>query len=113
MHVANLGAILVQVVGQVLGHALGEHGDEHALFLFGAQADLTEQIIDLARRRTNVGRRIDQAGWSHDLFGDRAARLVEFIRSEENTSELQSLMRISYAVFCLTQTKTTNQLADE
>src|SRR3546814_2212198 len=28
-----------------------------------------------------------------------------FLRSEENTSELQSLMRISYAVFCLTQKK--------
>src|SRR3546814_10418182 len=26
-------------------------------------------------------------------------------RSEEHTSELQSLMRISYAVFCLTQNK--------
>src|SRR3546814_4908443 len=26
---------------------------------------------------------------------------VEFQRSEEHTSELQSLMRISYAVFCL------------
>src|SRR3546814_9225119 len=25
----------------------------------------------------------------------------EFLRSEEHTSELQSLMRISYAVFCL------------
>src|SRR3546814_2685424 len=29
--------------------------------------------------------------------------LVEMKRSEEHTSELQSLMRISYAVFCLTQ----------
>src|SRR3546814_8833431 len=28
-----------------------------------------------------------------------------FGRSEEHTSELQSLMRISYAVFCLKQTK--------
>src|SRR3546814_2778417 len=27
--------------------------------------------------------------------------LVFFVRSEEHTSELQSLMRISYAVFCL------------
>src|SRR3546814_7982496 len=27
-------------------------------------------------------------------------------RSEEHTSELQSLMRISYAVFCLTKKKT-------
>src|SRR3546814_2797349 len=31
----------------------------------------------------------------------RAARLPTASRSEEHTSELQSLMRISYAVFCL------------
>src|SRR3546814_9747719 len=30
------------------------------------------------------------------------------IRSEEHTSELQSLMRISYAVFCLKKQKQTN-----
>src|SRR3546814_8078172 len=30
-------------------------------------------------------------------------------RSEEPTSELQSLMRISYAVFCLTKTNTQQQ----
>src|SRR3546814_2062371 len=30
-------------------------------------------------------------------------------RSEEHTSELQSLMRISYAVFCLKKQKTKNQ----
>src|SRR3546814_1272167 len=30
-------------------------------------------------------------------------------RSEEHTSELQSLMRISYAVFCLTKKKTTKK----
>src|SRR3546814_3316066 len=34
--------------------------------------------------------------------GDRAAGARN--RSEEHTSELQSLMRLSYAVFCLTQT---------
>src|SRR3546814_3846731 len=32
-------------------------------------------------------------------------RVVRLLRSEEHTSELQSLMRISYAVFCL-KTKT-------
>src|SRR3546814_10530141 len=32
--------------------------------------------------------------------GDR-----QFMRSEEHTSELQSLMRISYAVFCLKKTQ--------
>src|SRR3546814_2263439 len=30
---------------------------------------------------------------------------VEHVRSEEHTSELQSLMRISYAVFCLKKKK--------
>src|SRR3546814_4761536 len=30
-----------------------------------------------------------------------------FVRSEEHTSELQSLMRISYAVFCLKKKNTT------
>src|SRR3546814_10876398 len=32
-----------------------------------------------------------------------------FVRSEEHTSELQSLMRISYAVFCLKKKKYTTQ----
>src|SRR3546814_6757866 len=31
---------------------------------------------------------------------------VYYLRSEEHTSELQSLMRISYAVFCLKKKKT-------
>src|SRR3546814_2664806 len=33
----------------------------------------------------------------------------DVIRSEEHTSELQSLMRISYAVFCLKKKKTINR----
>src|SRR3546814_2641487 len=35
--------------------------------------------------------------------------LVQLDRSEEHTSELQSLMRISYAVFCLKKKKTPAQ----
>src|SRR3546814_2324496 len=34
-----------------------------------------------------------------------ASRLAAAVRSEEHTSELQSLMRISYAVFCLKKKK--------
>src|SRR3546814_5716276 len=50
--------------------------------------------------------------WPHDLqflrnrIGKRpvsATHAGGFLRSEEHTSELQSLMRISYAVFCLKQ----------
>src|SRR3546814_9221003 len=41
----------------------------------------------------------------HDILLSQSARL----RSEEHTSELQSLMRISYAVFCLTKKTHTTQ----
>src|SRR3546814_1011026 len=37
----------------------------------------------------------------------KAARRRQQVRSEEHTSELQSLMRISYAVFCLKKNTTT------
>src|SRR3546814_9135414 len=39
--------------------------------------------------------------------GIRSSALTDS-RSEEHTSELQSLMRISYAVFCLKKNKKTN-----
>src|SRR3546814_1340315 len=42
---------------------------------------------------------VDEAEWT-GLIRDRYERLL-MERSEEHTSELQSLMRISYAVFCL------------
>src|SRR3546814_1265237 len=38
-----------------------------------------------------------------------ARRAASHLRSEEHTSELQSLMRISYAVFCLQKNKKTQQ----
>src|SRR3546814_8961540 len=41
----------------------------------------------------------------HQYFDDHPAS-----RSEEHTSELQSLMRISYAVFCLKKKKTYKKL---
>src|SRR3546814_3928972 len=47
-------------------------------------------------------------GWSVALVS--SAITVHFLcgRSEEHTSELQSLMRISYAVLCLKKKKKTN-----
>src|SRR3546814_7333209 len=38
---------------------------------------------------------------------------VKLRRSEEHTSELQSLLRISYAVFCLKKKKQTTRTYDE
>src|SRR3546814_6924994 len=47
--------------------------------------------------------------WKVPLAVSASGRLLPSFRSEEHTSELQSLMRISYAVFCLkTNTKHPN-----
>src|SRR3546814_8181378 len=40
-----------------------------------------------------------------DIHQALAAGAMGYLRSEEHTSELQSLMRISYAVFCLKKKK--------
>src|SRR3546814_9467507 len=45
---------------------------------------------------------------SYDMAMARAAG-TRAVRSEEHTSELQSLMRISYAVFCLKKKKKTQK----
>src|SRR3546814_2949542 len=42
------------------------------------------------------------------FFGIASKSHGKAIRSEEHTSELQSLMRISYAVFCLKKKRQTN-----
>src|SRR3546814_7520693 len=62
---------------------------------------------DAAHRNPRLAREPDQLACL--VGGDAAAddqqdtlhRWTPVIRSEEHTSELQSLMRISYAVFCL------------
>src|SRR3546814_8500435 len=45
----------------------------------------------------------------HQLAGRRGERRPRHVRSEEHTSELQSLMRISSAVFCLKNKKKQKQ----
>src|SRR3546814_6405744 len=64
-----------------------------------------EQVAEHHRDLTidgSVGDRHPQLDRPHDRVGDNSSR------SEEHTSELQSLMRISYAVFCLKKKQTTN-----
>src|SRR3546814_6368984 len=50
-------------------------------------------------------RRVDPRVGGVDHLAERPAGDRRHVRSEEHTSELQSLMRTSYAVFCLKKTK--------
>src|SRR3546814_3605584 len=66
-----------------------------AVELLGRAADRRQAEAAAARGELLVEMGEEQPGQIADLLCD------EEIRSEEHTSELQSLMRISYAVFCL------------
>src|SRR3546814_10511891 len=83
-----------------------------------ADADALDRVVDVAVGDRIIDAAVGARGVDRDIevavgveIGRRVflplreqigAALVEEARSEEHTSELQSLMRISYAVFCLT-----------
>src|SRR3546814_4723640 len=47
--------------------------------------------------------------WKSQIYFEAEGKVLVRGRSEEHTSELQSLMRISYAVFCLKKKKSNNR----
>src|SRR3546814_1689065 len=51
------------------------------------------------------------AGMGREAEANFRERVREWVRSEEHTSELQSLMRISYAVFCLKKKTRTSTIS--
>src|SRR3546814_8406956 len=67
------------------------------------------QQVDAAQQRClTAARRADDR--DHLATPDIHVDALQHLRSEEHTSELQSLMRISYAVFCLKKKKKNNQI---
>src|SRR3546814_4287583 len=106
-HARRVARVVHEVEDQV-GELLQDHAAVGvALFVEG-------QVGQLLERRRQAGERLEGGAGAGELLaveGDRAVlvehgdeALVEATlldRSEEHTSELQSLMRNSYAVFCL------------
>src|SRR3546814_3866490 len=70
--------------------------------------DVREVRVDAVMTRGGKTARADQLAAEAVALMEQykiTALLIEDDRSEEHTSELQSLMRISYAVFCLKKKK--------
>src|SRR3546814_2141874 len=63
-------------------------GKNDRLVIPGLDSFVENELVILNRWGNHV---FEKKGYEHDWTGER---------SEEQTSELQSLMRISYAVFC-------------
>src|SRR3546814_4134865 len=101
------------VVGlAVVVHAVGEEHDRvDAARVVGGQLLLVGRLGSGVERRAVERHEVADAGAQRlpdvadatrlDQRQEVLVLLVSEVRSEEHTSELQSLMRISYAVFCL------------
>src|SRR3546814_6291250 len=86
----------VEIVGFLVGGA-AEHLDDPA----AQRLQILARIADDERADRGAA---DDEHFVRQRFEHR--RQIAAGRSEEHTSELQSLMRISYAVFCLKKKKT-------
>src|SRR3546814_3945329 len=109
-------------IGEILAAQIAGQDDQRVAEIHGAALSVCQAAIikDLQQGVEHVAVRLFHLVEQHDLirpppdrFGQDAAFLIAHItrrradqasdrvRSEEHTSELQSLMRTSYAVFCL------------
>src|SRR3546814_2195221 len=104
----GIGAATARVLGQadarvMLADISGRQVEQTAATLAGEGYDIAWQTIDLSDESTAkalLNAMVARFG-RLDILDNNAASQ----RSEEHTSELQSLMRNSYAVFCLKKTK--------
>src|SRR3546814_2275423 len=92
------------------GHA-AELADEGAAVQHRRQGILVGELLEIANPLVRLLELLAQGvDVRHELLQRLAHLRRELGRSEEHTSELQSLMRSSYAVFCLKKkTNNTNQ----
>src|SRR3546814_2949352 len=93
-------------------HRNGDRRVLQRLRPFAGGDDDVVAIIAVVDRRAGVGRcgGILSKGICGGGGGAQHGGAQQYVaRSEEHTSELQSLMRISYAVFCLKKTNTQQQ----
>src|SRR3546814_7201856 len=107
--------------GELVDHLAFGHGDladldgeaeflRHELHRHLAEADLSGEgmVAPVAALRRVAERQKEALVTAREVLQAQVAPGREAQRSEEHTSELQSLMRISYAVFCLKKKKQQN-----
>src|SRR3546814_1984826 len=121
---------LMQNLASPANHYIAERGELHALSCPCSQVDPQRALHFGNPLGDGRLRHIERTGNGFDLLqicqGNQDTQVLQlqsrikelfdrvFFRSEEHTSELQSLMRISYAVFCLNKkNKINNTITQE
>src|SRR3546814_2508264 len=98
-------------------NATGKSIELYELTSFEPQMrDMTGIIVEAARVTAEAIPLLRRLGPNAQRLHELTSRLIQLEghadeRSEEHTSELQSLMRISYAVFCLKKQKKNNTMS--
>ena len=68
VHVVHLHTGIEQVVGEVLGHALGERRHQHALVPRGALANLFQQVVNLTAHGPHINLGVEEPRGTNDLL---------------------------------------------
>src|SRR3546814_2462370 len=89
---------------QAARHVLVTHGSDSMVATAKVLSGIANKTIVLTGALNSARFRGSDAEFNIGT----AVGAVQCLRSEEHTSELQSLMSTSYAVFCLKKTHTTN-----
>src|SRR3546814_10274963 len=106
-------------IGDAPGNRIGRRGGDGHIGLASTlerDAQAAQPFLDDQRDAGGI-ERIDRTQQRLSVFVElsgqqgAAGDVEEQLRSEEHTSELQSLMRISYAVFCLKKKRPTQDTA--
>src|SRR3546814_2458545 len=95
------------MVAKLTAHLRDEPDDAQGWAMLGRSYVVLQRFADATKayaRANALSVEQPQAEWLV------AAGAAQGMRSEEHTSELQSLMRSSYAVFCLKQKKKINKI---
>src|SRR3546814_4718382 len=115
------GVLIVEALAQAAGvlaiDALGLEGSGKLVYFMGIEGAkfrtpvepgvLLTLDVEFVQKRASVCKFAGRASIDGKLAAEASftAMIADPPRSEEHTSELQSLMRISYAVFCLKNKK--------
>src|SRR3546814_7347929 len=90
---------------------MGREAEREAFGAVEPRAGQREKDADASFEPRQIPAAADVGEQADPGLGHREAGVFGRDRSEEHTSELQSLMRISYAVFCLKKKKKNNNYA--
>src|SRR3546814_2381747 len=109
-----MGGVIFVIFGQAARPETAQCSDDEAARRLGRTRSTARLCRDASQSWPNLSLTFGPASRPCQRGGEGARRALKqerearYGRSEEHTSELQSLMRISYAVFCLKKKKTQN-----